>query len=122
MSLSEARKAAVALVVAVIAALAFIIDFDPSFTEAVIVLTGAVFGVIGVWASKNHTPDDLQKAVTALTGSALSVVGYFVVVNPDTAGKIEALAAALVAVVGVYWARNAPAVEATTYRQRDPQL
>ena len=109
MSLSEARKAAVALAAAVIAGAAFVIDFDPSFTDAVVVLTGAVFGVIGVFAAKNHDPADLQKAVTALQGAALSVVGYYAVVDPGTVGKIEALGAALVGVVGVYWARNDPA-------------
>jgi len=106
MSLSEARKFVAALIVAAAAAAVFVVNFDPSLTDAVIVLSGAVFGVIGVFAAKNHTYDDVQKAVVALQGAALSVVGYFAVVSPGTQGKIEALVAAGLGVYGVWRVPN----------------
>lgn len=109
MSLSECRKLVAALIVAVAAGAVFVVDFDPSLTDAVIVLSGAVFGVIGVFASTNHTYTDVQKAVTALQGAALSVVGYFAVVSPGAQGKIESLVAAALGVYGVWRVPNASA-------------
>ncbi len=108
MSLSQAKKAVVSLVFAGAAAAAFIVQFDPNLTESLVALTGAVFAVIGVFVSKNHTEDDLSKAVSQLQGSALSVVGFFTVVPTTTVEKVTALVASLLSVYGVYKVTNEP--------------
>lgn len=105
--LTEVNKAVVSgvFVLGAIAALVFA-DYDPTFTEAVVVLTGAVFALIGVFMSKNHTIDDLSKAVSQLQGAALFVVGYFSTIEPGTVEKITVLMGALVSAYAVYRVQN----------------
>lgn len=106
-SLAEVQKWVVALVVLGLSAAAFFITADPGFNEAAIALTGEVFAVIGVFAAKNHTADDVSKALAQLQGAVLSVVGYFVVVDPNTVEKLTVLVGAAVAVYAVWQVRNA---------------
>lgn len=106
-SLAETKKAVVAFISLVGAVLALALsDFDPSFTDACIALAGGVFAVIGVYMAKNHTGQDLSKAVAQLQGAALTVVGYFATVQPGTVQKISVLTGAVVSVAGVWWVRN----------------
>lgn len=107
MSLSNAQKAVLAAVglLGALAAL-FIPDYDLSFTDAVVGLVGPVFAVIGVFAAKNHTPEDLQKALEAAKGAALAVVGYFTVVPAGTDMKVAVLIGAIATVFGVWWRPN----------------
>jgi drug/metabolite transporter superfamily protein YnfA len=106
-SIPEARKAVVAMLSLAGAILALVLsNYDPSFTEACIALAGAVFAVAGVFMAKNHTEQDLSKAVSQLQGAALTVVGYFVTVQPSTAQKITIIGGAIVSVIGVWWVKN----------------
>jgi len=106
-SVAEAKKAVVSAIFLVGAIAALVLsDYDPGFTEACVALAGSVFAVVGVFLSKNHTEDDLSKAVSQLQGGALTVVGYFVTVQPGTVQKITILAGLVVSVVAVYWFRN----------------
>jgi hypothetical protein len=107
MSLSNAQKAAVAAVGLLGAILALVIPgYDLNFTQTVVALVGPVFGVIGVFVAKNHTPEDLGKALAALQAAALAVAGYFVEVPASTGMKITVLIGAVVAVVAVWWIPN----------------
>lgn len=106
MTLAQARKAVVSLIAAGSAAAALFIVFDPNLTQALTTLAGAVFGVIGVFSTKNSTPDDWSKAAQQLQGAALSVVGFFVAVPTDTPEKITALVAALIATYAVFRVPN----------------
>lgn len=108
-SLAQARKAVVSLVVlgCAVAGL-FITGIDPNFQQAAVMLTGSVFAVIGVFATKNATEDDLAKAVTQLQGCALTVVGFFVTVPTDTAGKISLVVGALLGTYVVFRVPNEP--------------
>ena len=111
-SVGEAKKAVVSAIFLIGAVVALIFsDYDPGFTEAAVALAGSVFAVAGVFMSKNHTEDDLSKAVSQLQGAALTVVGYFATVQPGTVQKITILAGAVVSVIAVYWARNDPPAE-----------
>lgn len=106
-TLPEAKKTVVSFISLVGAVLAFVLsEYDPTWTDGFVALAGAVFAVVGVFMAKNHTTDDLSKAVTQLQGAALTVVGYFATVDPGTEEKIAVLAGAVVSVIGVWWARN----------------
>jgi uncharacterized membrane protein len=108
-SIAEAKKAVVSAVFLIGAVVALIFsDYDPGFTEACVALAGSVFAVAGVFMAKNHTKDDLSKAVSQLQGAALTVVGYFATVQPGTVQKITILAGAVVSVIAVYWTTNEP--------------
>lgn len=112
MSLATARKAVVSVIALGGAALALVLNkFDPSFTQTCIALAGAVFGVLGVWASKNHTFDDLSKSVAQLQAAALTVVGYFTVVPTSTVEKITLLVGAALSALAVFAVRNDGAPE-----------
>ncbi len=107
MSLSYAKKAAVSAVFLGGAIAAVVIaDYDPNFTQAVVALVGALFAVIGVYASKNHTEDDLSKAVAQLQGAAVFVVGYFVTVPASTVEKVTVLSGAVLSAIAVFQVRN----------------
>ncbi len=106
-TLAEARKAVVSIVVLGCAAAALFISIDPSFTQALVTLTGAGFGVVGVFMAKNHTEDDLSKAVAQLQSAALSAVGFYVTIPTDTVGKISLLTGALVSAYAVFAVPNA---------------
>jgi hypothetical protein len=109
-SLKEVRKAVVSLFVLAAAVVGLFVTTDPNFIQACTTLIGAVFAVIGVFAAKNHTPDDLQKTLEQFKGAALTVVGYFAVVPTGTGERIGAIIGVIVAVAAVYWTSNdAPA-------------
>lgn len=105
--LDEMRKLIVSVIFAVAAVVGLFVTIDPSFTEACVGLVGPVFAVIGVFGAKNHTADDLQKALEQLKGAGLTVVGYFTVVPPSTSARIGTLIVAFASIVGVYWIANA---------------
>ena len=105
--LARYRKLVVACIGMAGAAAALILTgYDPTFTQACIALAGSVFGVVGVFASKNHSVDDLSKAVAALQGAALTVVGYFATIPTDTPEKVAILAGSVVTVIAVFWVPN----------------
>ena len=106
--LDEYRKASIAAVIAVLAVLSFFVTFDPGIQTAAIALTVAVFNVVGVFLAKNHTLDDVSKALTALQASTLALVGFWVTVDPSAAESVAAVIAAVVNVYGVWRATNAP--------------
>lgn len=108
-TLAEAQKAVMAFIglCTAVAAL-YITNIDPSFWTAVTVMAGAVFGVIGVFMEKNFTADSLSKAVVALIGAAVSVVAFFIEVDPDTTGRLIAIAIAAITVYAVWRRENAP--------------
>jgi len=108
-SLAQARKAAISLVVLGCAVAGLVISgIDPNFQQAAVLLTGSIFAVVGVFASKNATEDDLAKAVAQLQGNALTVVGYFVTVPTATAGKISLVVGALLGAYAVFRVPNEP--------------
>jgi hypothetical protein len=108
-TLAQVQKFVVSAVFVVGAALALVLSqYDPSFTQALVALVGAVFAAAGVFLSKNHTPDDLSKAVAQLQGAAIFVVGYFTTVPTSTVEKITLLTGALLSGYLVYKQSNEP--------------
>jgi glucose uptake protein GlcU len=105
-NLSEYAKAIVAIIGLVGYVLLTFLTFDPTLVQAVQLLVPAAVGVILVWGAKNHTPDDLNKALSALAAAAITVVSYFTTVPADTTNKIAMAVGALCVVIGVYWTRN----------------
>lgn len=104
--LSAVKKAVYAAVFLGFAILMLVLAPPIGLQGAVVALVGPVFAVIGVFAAKNHSPDDLQKALEALKGAALAVVGYFTAVPTGTDNKLVMLVGAIVMVFTVYWSRN----------------
>jgi hypothetical protein len=107
-SLSEVQKAVVALVIAGVAIAGYFVAFDPGFQDAAVLVTVGVFNVIGVFAAKNHTADDVSKAVLALAASSLGLVAFFVTVNPNDTQTILGIVAAVVNAFGVWFVPNSP--------------
>lgn len=108
LSIDEAKKAVLAFVVAVFALAAFFITFDPGAQTATIAVVVAVFNVIGVFMAKNHTADDLQKALTAFQASTVALLAFFVTVDPSTVESVGAILTAIVNVYAVYKVTNKP--------------
>jgi hypothetical protein len=105
--LARYRKAIVSAIVLVGAALALILNgYDPTFTQACVALVGPAFAVGAVLLSKNHSIDDLSKAVAQLQGAAVGVVGYFTVVPTDTLEKVTLLVGAVIGTIAVWWTTN----------------
>lgn len=106
-SLAESRKAVIAAIYFVFAVI-MLAGFVPAvgFEEAVLALVGPLYGVIGVFLAKNHSADDLQKALEALKAAALSAVSFYVAVPDSTGATITMLITGAVMAIGVYWARN----------------
>lgn len=109
MNLSEYSKAIVAIIGLVGYVLLTFITFDPTLIQAVQLLVPAAVLVVVTWGSKNHTPDDLNKAMMAFVSAAITVVSYFHTVPADTANKIGMAVGALVIVLGIYQKRNSTA-------------
>jgi hypothetical protein len=107
-SLTQVRQLVTALVVAGISIAAFFIVFDPGFQQAAVVVLGELFAVIGVFASKEHSYDDISKSVTALAGGVISLVGYFATLNPDTIQTILGIVSQLVLFGGVLYGNQGP--------------
>lgn len=110
-TIPEAKKAAAALVVFALGIVGYFVAFDPSLTQAAPLLASAVVGVVGVFLAKNHTADDVQKAVQALLASGFAVASVYLTVDPNTVQTITTLVLAVVNVVVVHQAVNAPAVK-----------
>ena len=107
-SLAEARKAVVALISAAVLFAGFWIVFDP---ETVPLLTAAavqLFLVIGVFASKNVTADDVSKALVGLETAVISAVGLVATVNPTTAETIASIIVLVVPVFFIHQTANEP--------------
>lgn len=104
-NLSELKKAVVATVALGLSVAALYWKIDPSFSQACIALVGPIFGVVGVFAAKHHSADDLQKALEQAKAAALAVVGFFVTVPASTSDRIGFVIVAIGSVVGVYWAK-----------------
>lgn len=85
--LGEIRKALIAGLY-VIFALVMLIGFAPAvgFENAVFAVVGPLFGVFAVFEAKNHTPDEVQKALEALKAALFSAVAYYVAI-PDHVGQ-----------------------------------
>ena len=110
-TLAETQKAVLALLVSGLTLLGFFVVFDPGFNEAAVAVTVGAFNVLGVFLAKNHTPDDVQKSVSALAASTLGLVGFFVTVDANTTETVLGIVAALVNVYAVYRVRNEPVTE-----------
>lgn len=107
--LAEVSKALVALIGFIGYVLAIYLTFDPNLITSIQLLVPAAVAVIVVFAAKNHSPDDLQKAVSGLVAAALTVVNYFHTLNASETNKILVAAGALVTIVAVYWKANTTA-------------
>lgn len=105
-TISQLSKAIVSFIfLAGYVALIFI-TFNPGLITSVALIVPAAFAVVGVFGAKNHTADDLQKALEQMKMAVLSVVSYFTLVPASTTNKIGMAIGALASFIGVYWARN----------------
>jgi hypothetical protein len=105
-SLAELSKALVAGIFLVGYVVLLFVTFDPTLIQSISLLVAPTFAVVAVFAAKNHTADDLQKALEQLKAAVITVVAYFTVVPASTENKIGMAIGALASFIGVYWARN----------------
>lgn len=106
-TLPEARKTLAALVISILGLVAYFLTFDPGLEPAIVAVSIAVLNVAGVFLSKNHTLDDVQKAVTALVASVLALSAFFFKVEATDTETILALVGAVFNVLAVYAVKNA---------------
>ena len=90
-SLAQLQSTLIALAIAVISIVGFFIALKPGFEQAFVVVISEVFAVVGVFLAKEHTYDDLSKAITNLAGGVVTLVGFFATLNPDTAETVLAI-------------------------------
>jgi hypothetical protein len=90
--LPEIRKALIAGLY-VIFAIVMLVGFAPAvgFENAVFAVVGPLFGVFAVFEAKNHTPDEVQKALEALKAAVFSALSYYVVIPAHTGQAITML-------------------------------
>lgn len=109
-TIPEAKKAVAGFIVFALSVIAYWIAFDPSLTTAIPVLGSAIVGVIGIFMSKNHSPDDVQKALAALFAAIIGVASVFLSV--DQISTLQTAVTCLVPPLSYYvvkWTSNAPA-------------
>lgn len=117
-SLAEKRKTVIAFVASALAVAGYFIVFPgQDFDQSVLVCLGALFNVIGVFATENASAEDYSKAVQAAAGSVLTLIGYFTTVNPDTVQTVIGLALAALNVFLVAKVGNAPIARRTAARR-----
>jgi hypothetical protein len=106
-SIAECRKAVVAAVYVAFAVFMLVgVAPEVGFEEAVLACVGPLFGVWAVFEAKNHTPDDVQKALEALKAAIFSAISYYVIV-PDHIGQaITMLIGGVVIWLGVKYIPN----------------
>lgn len=108
-SLSQVKQFVVALVVGGISIAAFFVALDPSFEQAAVVVIGEVFAVVGVFAAKEFSYDDMSKTVTSLSGGVITLVGYFATLNPSTVETVAGILSQVLLVGAVLFYNRAPA-------------
>jgi hypothetical protein len=102
------RKALVAIVsLGCVVAGILLGHIDPNFQHAAVLLTGSVFSVIGVAMAKNHTEEDLSKAVAHALAAAVTLVAFFATVKTSTVGDVSLILGAAVTLYGVWRVPNA---------------
>lgn len=106
--LAEVRKALIAVVYLGFAA-AMLVFAAPKvgFENAVLAIVPPLFAAIGVFEAKNHTPDDVGKALQALWGAIASAIAYYVAIPNSTGEAITMLIAGVVMFLGVKYVPNA---------------
>lgn len=106
--LSEIRKALIAALYVIFAAV-MLIGFAPKvgFENAVFAIVGPLFGVFAVFEAKNHTPDEVQKALEALKAAVFSALSYYVAIPAHTGQAITMLIGGVVMWLGVKYVPNA---------------
>lgn len=99
-SLSNAKKAVIAAILLLGAIAALVVPgYDVDFTQAVVVLAGPVFGVIGVLTAKTFSPETFEKTLQELYAAVAGVLGFFITIPASTEMKVSYL---IVAIVGVF--------------------
>jgi len=107
-TLDQAQKAVIAFVGFALLLVAYFVAFEPGTEAAVTAVIVYGFGVARVFMAKNHTVDDLQKAVEALATSVVGLVGLYVTVDPSVLETVLAAVANAAVVYGVYRVANGP--------------
>lgn len=109
-SLPEIRKALIAAIPLAFVILSYLLGWVPpiGFETAVLGLIGPVILVIHVFSTKNHSADDIEKALKAVTAAGITVATYWTQVPASWDNKI-ALAILLIGTVfGVKQVANDP--------------
>jgi hypothetical protein len=106
-SIAECKKALVAGLYVIFAAV-MLIGFAPpvGFESAVLAIVGPLGAVVLVFEAKNHTPDDVQKALEALKAAVFSAIAYYVTIPNSTGEAITMLIAGVVMYLGVKYIPN----------------
>jgi predicted small integral membrane protein len=106
--IGEIRKALIAGLY-VVFAVVMLVGFAPKvgFENAVFAVVGPLFGVFAVFEAKNHTPDEVQKALEALKSAVFSAISYYVVIPGHIGQAVTMLIGGLVMWLAVKYVPNA---------------
>lgn len=108
-SIDQVQKAVVAAVGAILLIVGFCVAFEPGTEAALTAIIVYGFGVARVAMAKNHTVDDLQKAVEQLATAIVGMVGLYFTVDPSVLEIVLAVIANVAVVYAVFRVPNAPA-------------
>ena len=105
--LAEVKKFILALALFLGTGAVFVLHFDPSFGQALEVLVGSGFMVVGVFAAPQFSEADFSKAITAAVGALFAVYKFFGQVDPSTELQIYVWIGTGVSVFAIWWIGNA---------------
>jgi hypothetical protein len=103
---SKVRKTLLALALFIGTGLAYILHYDPSFAQALQVLTGDGLMVVGVFMAPQFSAADASKAITAAIGAVFSVLKFFGIENPSLEMEIITFIGTGVAILAIWYTGN----------------
>jgi hypothetical protein len=106
-SFAEAKKFWLAFALFVGTGLVYVLHFDPSFAEALQVLVGSGFAVVGVFTAPQFSEADFSKVITAAIGALFAVYKFFGQVDAGTELQIYTWAGTAVSMFTIWWVGNA---------------
>jgi hypothetical protein len=105
-TLAESKKAVLAFILFGGSIAALFVAYNPEVNQVAISIAGAVFGIIGVFASPQFSIEDLSKWVTALQGAVIAMANFWVAVSPSLTVKITTAVGAAIGLYALYRANN----------------
>lgn len=105
-TLEQTKKFLLALALFIGTGAAYVLHYDPNFAQALQVLVGTGFSVVGVFTAPQFSEADFSKAITAAIGAMFGVYKFFGQVDADTELQILTWIGTGVSVFSIWWIGN----------------
>lgn len=104
---AKVRKTILALALFIGTALAYVLHYDPSFSQALQVLSGDGLMVVGVFMAPQFSAADASKAITAAIGAVFAVLKFFGIENPSLELEIITFVGTGISIIAIWYVGNA---------------